>query len=200
MGISISNPNKSSRAWRQFTLEDILSVDYQQNTENRSSSMLGQNRLSIEVSDGLPNTSRLCCRSAVELFDLMSDQIRRSTEGNVKAAILNVRKAKNSDDLELNEMSETNSSWSKEAKYDTIFIHLEAVWSWKKRVRALPKHAVSTMRSNNSHWVSPLYSRIRMRTHDSELNIYQCVNYNLNCYLKACMMIRRSGVREKCAR
>ena len=45
----------------------------------------------------------------------------------MKAAILNVRKAKNSDDLELNEMSETNSSWSKEAKYDTIFTHLEAV-------------------------------------------------------------------------
>ena len=61
------------------------------------------------------------------LNSLMSDQIRRSTEGNVKAAILNVREAKNSDDLELNEMSETNSSWSKEAKYDTIFTHLEAV-------------------------------------------------------------------------
>ena len=61
------------------------------------------------------------------LNSLMSDQIRRSTEGNVKAAILNVRKANNSDDLELNEMSETKSSWSKEAKYDTIFTHLEAV-------------------------------------------------------------------------
>ena len=60
------------------------------------------------------------------LNSLVCDQIR-STEGNVKAAILNVRKAKNSDDLELNETSETNSSRLKKAKYDIIFTHLEAV-------------------------------------------------------------------------
>ena len=41
----------------------------------------------------------------------------------MKAAILNVRKAKDSDDLELDNTSETNSSWLKDAKYDIIFTH-----------------------------------------------------------------------------
>ena len=65
------------------------------------------------------------------LNSLISDQIRRSTEGNVKAAILNVRKAKDSDDLELDNTSETNSSWLKDAKYDIIFTHPEAALSCK---------------------------------------------------------------------
>ena len=66
------------------------------------------------------------------LNSLISDQIRRSTEGKVQAAILNVRKAKTSDNLELDESSETNFSWLKDAKYDIIFTHPEAVLSCKK--------------------------------------------------------------------
>ena len=68
------------------------------------------------------------------LNSLISDQIRRSTEGNVKAAILNVRKAKDSDDLEPDNTSETNSSWLKDAKYDIIFTHPEAVLSCKNGI------------------------------------------------------------------
>ena len=65
------------------------------------------------------------------LNSLISDQIRRSTEGNVKAAILNVRKAKDSDDLDLDNTSETNSSWLKDGKYDIIFTHPEVALSCK---------------------------------------------------------------------
>jgi len=52
----------------------------------------------------------------------------------VKAAILNVRKATDSDDLELDNTSETNSSWLKDAKYDIIFTHPEAVLSCKNGI------------------------------------------------------------------
>ena len=68
------------------------------------------------------------------LNSLISDQIRRSTERKVKAVILNVRKAKNSDNLELEETSEMNSSWLKDAKYDIIFTHPETVLSCKKGI------------------------------------------------------------------
>lgn len=68
------------------------------------------------------------------LNSLISDQIRRSTEGKVKAVILNVRKAKNSDNLELEETSEMNLSWLKDAKYDIIFTHPETVLSCKKGI------------------------------------------------------------------
>ena len=63
---------------------------------------------------------------------LISDQIRRSTEGKVKAAILNVRKGKNGEDLEFNDTSVANSSWLKDARYDIIFTHPEAVLPCKK--------------------------------------------------------------------
>ena len=62
---------------------------------------------------------------------LISDQIR-STKGKVKAAILNVRKGKNGEDLELDDTRVANSSWLKDAKYDIIFTHPEAVLSCKK--------------------------------------------------------------------
>ena len=63
---------------------------------------------------------------------LISDEIRRSTEGKVKAAILNVRKGKNGEDLELDDTSIAISSWLKDARYDIIFTHPEAVLSCKK--------------------------------------------------------------------
>lgn len=66
------------------------------------------------------------------LNSLISDQIRRSTEGKVKVAILNARKGKNSEDLEFNETSVANSSWLKDARYDIIFTHPEAVLPCKK--------------------------------------------------------------------
>ena len=68
------------------------------------------------------------------LNSLISDQIRRSTEGKLKAAILNARNAKNSNELELEETCETNSCWLKDAKYDIIFTHAEAVLSCKKGI------------------------------------------------------------------
>lgn len=67
------------------------------------------------------------------LNSLISDQIRRSTEGEVKATILKVRKSKNSDHLEF-DSSETNSLLLKEAKYDLVFTHPEAVLSCQKGI------------------------------------------------------------------
>ena len=65
------------------------------------------------------------------LNSLRSDKIRRSTEGNVKSAILDVGKAKDSDDLELNNTRDTNSPWLKDTKCDIILTHPEAVLSCK---------------------------------------------------------------------
>lgn len=68
------------------------------------------------------------------LNSLISDQIRRSTEGKVKATILNVRRSKNSEeDLEL-DSRETDSSHLKEAKFDLVFTHPEAVVSCQKGI------------------------------------------------------------------
>ena len=64
------------------------------------------------------------------LNSLISDQIRRSTQGKVKATILNVKKKANSDDLQL-DSSDTDSSLLKDAKYDLVFTHPEAVLSCK---------------------------------------------------------------------
>ena len=69
---------------------------------------------------------------ASPLNALISDQIRRSTEGKVKAAILNVRKGKNGQDLKLDDTSIANSSWLKDARYDIIFTHPEAILSCQK--------------------------------------------------------------------
>ncbi|XP_068720404.1 ATP-dependent DNA helicase RecQ-like [Montipora capricornis] len=53
---------------------------------------------------------------------LIKDQIRRLQEGNVKAAILNVKKKTNSEDLEL-DLSDANLSQLRDAKYEVIFTH-----------------------------------------------------------------------------
>ena len=55
---------------------------------------------------------------------LIKDQIRRTSEGGVKAVSLNVRKKKNSDDLEL-DVGDANFTLLKEAKYDIVFTHPE---------------------------------------------------------------------------
>ena len=68
------------------------------------------------------------------LNSLINDQIRRSTEGKVKATVLNVKKSKNNDDdLEL-DSTQTNSLLLKEAKYDIVFTHPEAVLSCQKGI------------------------------------------------------------------
>ena len=64
---------------------------------------------------------------------LISDQIRRSTEGKVKATVLNMKRSKNSDDFEL-ESTQTTSLLLKEAKYDIVFTHPEAVLSCQKGI------------------------------------------------------------------
>ena len=70
------------------------------------------------------------------LNSLITDQIRRSTEGKVKATILNVKRSRNSDDdLEpALDSSQTNSLLLKEAKYDIVFTHPEAVLSCQKGI------------------------------------------------------------------
>ena len=68
------------------------------------------------------------------LNSLISDQIRRSTEGQVKATILNVRQSKDGeDDLEL-DSSEANLSLLKEAKFNLVFTHPEAALSCQRGI------------------------------------------------------------------
>lgn len=53
---------------------------------------------------------------------LMKDQIRKTSEGNVSATFLNVRKKKESSDLEL-DVSDASQRMLKDAKYDIIYTH-----------------------------------------------------------------------------
>ncbi|XP_044167046.1 ATP-dependent DNA helicase RecQ-like [Acropora millepora] len=62
---------------------------------------------------------------------LIKDQIRRLQEGNVNAAILNVRKKANSEDLEF-DLSDANLSQLRDAKYEVIFTHPEAFITCKQ--------------------------------------------------------------------
>ena len=64
---------------------------------------------------------------------LIKDQIRRLQEGNVKAAILNVKKKTNSEDLEL-DLSDANLSQLRDAKYEVIFTHPEAFITCKQGI------------------------------------------------------------------
>lgn len=64
---------------------------------------------------------------------LIKDQIRRLQEGNVKAAILNVKKKKKSEDLEL-DLSNANLSQLRDAKYEVIFTHPEAFIACKQGI------------------------------------------------------------------
>ena len=63
---------------------------------------------------------------------LIKDQFRMLQEGNVKAAILNVKKT-NSDDLEL-DLSDANLSQLRNAKYEVIFTHPEAFITCKQGI------------------------------------------------------------------
>ena len=65
------------------------------------------------------------------LNSLISDQIRRSTEGKIKATVLKVRQSKNSTNLEL-DYSETNATLLKDARYHLVFTHPESVLSCKQ--------------------------------------------------------------------
>ena len=62
---------------------------------------------------------------------LIKDQIRRLKEGNVNAAILNMKNKTNSEDLEL-DFRDTNLSQLRDAKYEVTFTHPEAFISCKQ--------------------------------------------------------------------
>ena len=68
------------------------------------------------------------------LNSLISDQIRRSNEGKVKAVVLNMKRSNNSDDDFELDSTQTNSLLLKEAKYDIVFTHPEAVLSCQKGI------------------------------------------------------------------
>ncbi|XP_068692465.1 ATP-dependent DNA helicase Q1-like [Montipora foliosa] len=67
---------------------------------------------------------------------LIQDQIRRSNQGSIKAAILNVKKKENSDDVEL-DLADSNSSLLREGRYELVFTHPEAVLSCKEGLELL---------------------------------------------------------------
>ena len=62
---------------------------------------------------------------------LTKDQIRRISQGKLKAAALNIKKKQNSADLEL-DVGETSFSHLKEGDYDIVFTHPKASPSCKK--------------------------------------------------------------------
>ena len=62
---------------------------------------------------------------------LIKDQIRNLKEGNVNAAILNVKNKTNLEDLEL-DFSDTNLTQLSDAIYEVIFTHPEAFISCKQ--------------------------------------------------------------------
>ena len=65
------------------------------------------------------------------LNSLIRDQIRRSSQGNLTAAIRNVQKNENSDEVEL-DLAHSNSSLLRDGRYDLVFTHQEAVLSFKE--------------------------------------------------------------------
>ena len=65
------------------------------------------------------------------LNSLIRDQIRRSTQRNLTAAILNVQRNDNSDEVEL-DLAHSNSSLLRDGRYDLVFTHPEAVLSCKE--------------------------------------------------------------------
>ena len=67
---------------------------------------------------------------------LIKDQIRRLLEGNVKAAILKVKKKTNSEDLEL-DLSNASLSQLRDAKYKAIFTSPEAFKTCKQGIELL---------------------------------------------------------------
>ena len=62
---------------------------------------------------------------------LTKDQIRRISQGKLKAAALNIKRKQNSADLEL-DVGEASFSRLKEGDYDIVFTHPEASLSCKK--------------------------------------------------------------------
>ena len=60
------------------------------------------------------------------LNSLISDQIRRSTRGEVKSTVLSVRRNASSGDLQIDHSGDTDSSSLKEAKYDLVF--MSSIW------------------------------------------------------------------------
>ena len=62
---------------------------------------------------------------------LTKDEIRRNSQGELKAAALNIKKKQNSADLEL-DVGEASFSRLKEGDYDIVFTHPEASLSCKK--------------------------------------------------------------------
>ena len=83
------------------------------------------------------------------LNSLISDQIRRSTEGKIKATALKVRKTTNSANLEL-DYSETNPTFTRYTPRICFVL--------QKRIGAVLKFTLPTIRTSSSCRRSPLYS------------------------------------------
>ena len=87
---------------------------------------------------------------------LIKDQIRRSSEGPLKAAALSVKKKGNSTDLEL-DVGDANFSRLKDAGYDLVFIHPEAFLSCKEGMSLFQsptyQHAVKARVVDEAHCI-----------------------------------------------
>lgn len=87
---------------------------------------------------------------------LMKDQIRKTSEGNVSATFLNVRKKKESSDLEL-DVSDASQRMLKDAKYDIIYTHPEAFISCKDGMELFQsppyQHSVQVVVVDEAHCI-----------------------------------------------
>ena len=103
-------------------MEEIRLAYCQQDTGNQSFFIFYRGCCSTKSTHAVRFSSASIINPVVvvvcPLNSLITDQIRRSTEGKVKATILNVKRSRNSDDdVELAlDSSQTNSLLLKEAK------------------------------------------------------------------------------------
>ena len=114
-----------------YIQEGIVLGYCQQVTGSRSfSTFIGSFPREIQLSINILFFSESPLNSSI------SDQIRRSTEGKIKATVFKVRKTMNSANLEL-EYNETNPTLLKDVRlarymYDLVFTHPESVSCCKK--------------------------------------------------------------------
>ena len=87
---------------------------------------------------------------------LTKDQIRRISQGTLKAAALNVKRKRYSADLEL-DVGEANFTRLKDADYDLVFTHPEAFLSCKEGMNLFQsapyQHAVKAIVVDEAHCI-----------------------------------------------
>ena len=105
-----------------------------------------------------PSQVRVVVTVVSPLNALIKDQIRRSSEGSLKAAALSVNKKRKLTDLEL-DIGNANFSRLKDASYNLVFIHPKAFLSYKEGMSLFQstcttyQHAVKAIVVDEAHCI-----------------------------------------------